>query len=141
MIVMIRPLSRRKALSALTGFVSLLTSCSAKDAREWKLGRISANGVDLPIPANTNVTIIFDGKGTAKGSSGVNSFVGGYSQDAGTLHWTSQFRSTRRGGPKEHMEFEHAFLSVLQACDAITEEKVLTLSGSKGRLVFETTTK
>jgi heat shock protein HslJ len=125
----------------LSGFFVLLTGCSAAESTAWKLAQITSEGMDLPIPVGVSATIILDENGTVSGYSGVNTFIGSYERDAGKVRWTSPFRSTRRGGQKEHMAFEHAFLSVLQACDTVTQDKALTFTSTKGRLIFEVAAK
>jgi heat shock protein HslJ len=125
---------------SLCGMVALfvgLAGCFAAKEGGWAFSSWKVDGTVSAVPSGVDASILFDGKGGVHGGSGVNMFSGGYSLEGSVLKWTTPFRSTRRAGPQEHMAFEQAFLGILQACDKLVEDQKLTLSGSKGELVFE----
>lgn len=129
--------SRRESFCGALGLFLGLAGCKAAEDPVWTFASWKADGSETTVPTDLKATIQFDGKGGVHGGSGVNMFSGGYSLEAGVLKWTTPFRSTRRAGPQEHMAFEHQFLSILQVCDKLVEDKKLTLSGPKGVLVFQ----
>ncbi len=129
-------LCRVSFCGALALFWGVAGCFAAKDVG-WTFSFWKVDGSAKAVPSGVKASIQFDGKGGAQGGSGVNMFSGGYSLEGNGLKWTTPFRSTRRAGPQELMAFEQEFLSILQACDKLVEDQQLTLSGSKGVLVFE----
>lgn len=129
--------SRRVSLCGALGLFLGLTGCLAALQGSWRFASWKVDGVEKAVPAGVTASIEFDGQGGVHGGSGVNMFSGGFLLEGGQLKWTTPFRSTRRAGSAEHMEFERQFLMILQACDkALEEGQKLTLSGAKGVLVF-----
>lgn len=130
--------SRRVSLCGALGLFLGLTSCLASIEGSWRFASWKVDGAEKGVPAGLTASIQFDGKSGVQGGSGVNQFSAGHAIEGGVVKWTTPFRSTRRAGPPEHMEFEQQFLSILQACDKLAEDATkLTLSGPKGVLVFE----
>ena len=95
--------------------VSLLAACAAQPVKdvantEWMLESI--NGV--PVMEGIEITASFT-ENQISGSSGCNSYSGGYEVDGTTLSITSPMPSTMMACDEDIMDLELAFLMALQS--------------------------
>lgn len=103
----------------------------------WVVTKMIARGREIPLPVRPVLSLSFSATGTVSGHSGINHFSAGYRKNGKTIEWTTAFRSTRKGGPKELQELETAFMNVLQRCTSIGEQETLVLTGKEGSLHFQ----
>ena len=97
----------------------------------WQLSRIRQNGVNLEIPRNTKITVSFSGN-KISGFSGINRYNGTYRVRNNTT-LSTDISTTLMGGSEELMNFEMAFLDILQSSPKINYNKgTLTLKNSNG---------
>ena len=96
----------------------------------WELSGIKQNGLNLQIPNNTKVAVSFSGN-KINGFSGINRFNGTYRIRNSALLTT--LNTTLMGGPEELMNFEVAFLDILQSSPRISNNaNTLTLKNRNG---------
>lgn len=100
----------------------------------WQLSKIRQNGLNLEIPINTKITVSFSGN-KINGFSGINRYSGTYKiKDKSVL--STNLSTTLMGGSEELMNFEMAFLDILQSYPKISYNKeVLTLKNSNGDIL------
>jgi len=99
----------------------------------WQLSRIRQNGVNLEIPRNTKITVSFSGN-KISGFSGINRYNGTY-RVRNNFTLSTDISTTLMGGSEELMNFEMAFLDILQSSPKISYDKeTLTLSNNKGEI-------
>ena len=96
----------------------------------WELSEIKQNGLNLQIPSNTKITVSFSGN-KINGFSGINKFNGTYRIRDFVLSTT--LNTTLMGGSEELMNFEMAFLDILQSSPRISyNANTLTLKNRNG---------
>ena len=96
----------------------------------WELSGIKQNGLNLQIPGNSKITVSFSGN-KISGFSGINRYNGTYR--IGNKSLSTDISTTLMGGSDELMNFEMAFLDILQSSPKITYSKsMLTLRNRNG---------
>ena len=95
----------------------------------WQLSRIRQNGVNLEIPRNTKITVSFSGN-KISGFSGINRYNGTYRVRNNTT-LSTDISTTLMGGSEELMNFEMAFLDILQSSPKINYNNGDTLNFNK----------
>ena len=128
-----------KKIFVLIGiFTMLIVNCFILSAAKtvnlndtsWKLSGIRQNGLNLQLPENTKITVSFS-ENKISGFSGINSYNGTYKIKNSTLLTT--LSTSLMGGSEELMNFEMAFLDILQSSPKIDYIKeTLTLRNSNG---------
>lgn len=79
--------------------------------REWQVTRIGAD----PVPADVEVTMLFEAEGFVSGSSGCNRFFGGFELSGEGLVFAPSMAGTMMACDEARMEVERAFLDSLPA--------------------------
>ena len=118
-------------------FSLALASCEADERIKggWKLESMVVRGEEVAIPEGLEVKLEFGEKSRVSGFSGVNRFHGDGKVDGrGKVIWGKAFATTRRGGPKEWMDFERKFLGALREVERFsTGGRLIGTRGVDGR--------
>jgi len=102
-------------------------------ATDWQCtAYASADEALVDVLAGTMVTARFE-DGVVRGSTGVNTYEGGYTIHGAKLEVDPAFQVTERGGSPEAMDQESAFLAVIGRTKGYTiEDGILTLTDKTG---------
>ncbi|HET6352591.1 MAG TPA: META domain-containing protein [Coriobacteriia bacterium] len=103
------------------------------EATDWECtGYANADEALVEVISGTAVTTRFE-DGVVHGSTGVNTYEGGYTIDGTRLEIDPAFQVTERGGSPEAMDQESAFLAVIGRTKGYSiEGGVLTLTDAAG---------
>lgn len=106
---------------------------------QWQLVAFSAPDAVWPPIEGSVLTLAFSDDGRVAGSSGCNSYGGGYTTAGKTIQFSRLF-STKRACPDNTlMEQENRYLMILGSAShyTLTDDQLIIENNGGGRLVFE----
>ena len=102
----------------------------------WVLESGTVDGAELSIAADHPITLTFDESGVA-GTSGCNSYFGGYAIDGSDISFTDMGSTMMACEPVEVMDAEAMYLGAMAKVDSFTATSDnLTLTGDGVELAF-----
>lgn len=105
----------------------------------WQLASFSASAIEMPVIADSLITLEFGANGEASGSSGCNSYGGAYEVQDDTLLFSAIASTLMACVDEDMMQQESDYLAALQVADRfVIAGDTLTLwyDSSSGMLTF-----
>jgi heat shock protein HslJ len=104
---------------------------------DWSLQSGTVDGTDIPLDVDHPITLTFEEDNAIAGSSGCNSYFGGYTLEGSDISFTEMGSTMMACEPAEVMDAEGMYLDAMSKVDSFTAtDDTLTMTGDGVELVF-----